>query len=155
MKIEKKTELSSVKAHLKNVGNAVSGWDKYSEILCYRVWLEESDIPRIIFWFEHKIHTDNGSRRLRDILHSAGSNPRIKRFIQGDDSRDFSPIDLRDTEGLEPVLVGEDFNLGNLLVIDGNHRIIAQQLMGHGMVDVPLYVCVSPSIRRWPYYPDD
>jgi hypothetical protein len=40
-----------------------------------------------------------------------------------------------------------------LYIIDGNHRVIAQQLGGKGFQDVPVYVGVHPKMLRWAYLP--
>jgi hypothetical protein len=61
--------------------------------------------------------------------------------------------DLRFAPGLALVLACADAVSGPWVIIDGNHRAIAQQLR-HGSLNwMPVWLCAHPEIATWAYVP--
>lgn len=119
-----------------------------NEFRCFRVGLEQQDEDNLFLLglTEFVNQTQSQSCRLRDVVRDASSIRRVESFIT-------ARLDLRSGIGLELVLVGSDLHGAPLVIIDGNHRAIAQYLT-HGSVDgVPAFVCVHPAIRHWPFVP--
>lgn len=119
-----------------------------------RAILEDSDLDRIFLWFEFRKHTKDGSAKLTDALPESASEKRISRFIAGDSTKGWTPIDLRTTPNFEAMLLTNDVMRGPLYGIDGNHRLVAQFLSGKGFADVPVYVCFHPKMLEWAYIPE-
>lgn len=113
--------------------------------------LEQSDLERIFLWGEHRIHTAGKTAKLTDAKPEAAEHKRIKPLIEGVQTQGWGPIDLRTANGFEPTFVTNDLAKGPLLAIDGNHRQIAQFLMGKGFEGVPIYVCTHPRMLEWAY----
>lgn len=119
----------------------------------FRAVLEHSDLERIFLWFEFRKHTRDGTAKLTDALPESAGEKRIRRFIDGDSTRGWWPIDLRTASGFEPVLLTNDMMRGPLCGIDGNHRLVAQFLSGKGLNQVPVYVCFHTNMLEWAYIP--
>jgi hypothetical protein len=157
MKIIESIPLDLVLAHLDRTHSAVRPpiddhfhRDGYT---AYRATLDDSDLDRLILYWEFKIHTKDGTCRLTDALPSSAANDRIRSFIHGNPAKGYPPADLRSTPDRQPVIVTDDVNSHILYLIDGNHRVIAQRLSGKSFQDVPVYVCVHPKMLAWAYLP--
>jgi hypothetical protein len=125
------------------------------EYSAYRAMLDERDVDRLILWFQARIHTKDETCRVIDALPSSVSHPRISRCFKGDASKGYAPLDLRHAKDREPVILTNDLESQILYLIDGNHRVIAQQIGKKGFQDVRVFVCVHPLILRWAYIPSN
>jgi hypothetical protein len=125
------------------------------EYAAYRAELDAVDVQRLVLWWEHRIHTEKSSCRLADALASAASHERVRTFIEGNSKMNIPSADLRTSQGLEPVIVTDALAGDCLYIIDGNHRMIAQQITQKGFQNVSVYVCVRPHMLSWVYIPED
>ncbi len=157
MKIIESIPLDLVLAHLDRTHSAVrppiDELFRRDDYTACRSTLDDSDLERLILYWEFKIHTKNGTCRVADTLPSSAVHDRIRSFIHGNPERGYPPADLRSTRDLEPVIVTNDVKSHILYLIDGNHRVIAQRLSGKGFQGVPVYVCVHAKMLAWPYLP--
>jgi hypothetical protein len=122
-----------------------------SDYTAFNAELDQADLDRIFLWGEHRIHTAGETAKLTDAKPEAAGHKRIKPLIEGDAAKGWEPIDLRTATGFEPTFVTNDLEKGPLFGIDGNHRLIAQFLMGKGFDGVPVFVCTHPRMLEWPY----
>ena len=148
MKQRVQIPVSVIRDHLKKTGTAIGLHKDGVGCFGYRVLLDDEDIGRLMLWWQHKIHTKGESRRVIDALPSSAENTRIRPFMEGDPSRGLLPVDLRDAKGLEIVAEADNIESERLDVIDGNHRIIAQQLKHGSFEGVPMFVCVRSKLSE-------
>jgi|GEM_PF-5789963 len=161
MKIDRSATLEEIQLHLKRLGTGVSlDRDDYPSKLAgstaQRVLLEPEDADRLVMWFEFKKYTPGESCRVVDVSEAllaqdVRGQKRVKSHMDGDSARGFLPTDLRAARELELVAVSTGSPSDFLLLIDGNHRAIAQQLKAYGFAGVPAFVVSHPDMWRWPY----
>jgi hypothetical protein len=119
-----------------------------AEFCCHRVQLQHSDGDRLFLLGISAFisQTQRDSCRLRDLLPTAASIPNVASFVR-------DGVDLRSQPCLELVLVGAQLQLGHLVAIDGNHRMMAHYLNHASVEGVPAFVCVHKNITQWSYIP--
>jgi hypothetical protein len=146
-------DIKAIRQHELNTGaNATVGgydMDKHcplDECALHRVRLEAADRERVFLLPDFRKLTAGHSCRLRDVLKEAGSNPRVAAFSN-------PKVDLRTATNLELVVVSIATDGSPLIIIDGNHRAIAQYLEYGHLDDVPAYLCIHPHINRWGHVP--
>ena len=140
--------------HLSNEGSGVRLPCTAAECQGYRAQLDLDDISKIILYWEFEQATTNQDCRLTSLLATAAEKSRVKPFLNGDPSRGYGPADLRFLPHREPTMITAHLQSSFLYVIDGNHRIIAQQLSQQSFQDVAVYVCVWPKLMQWAYIPN-
>jgi hypothetical protein len=157
MKIIESIPLDLVLTHLNQTHTAVrppiDEQFRNDDYTACRAALDDSDLERLVLYWEFKIHTKDGTCRVTDALPSSAAHDRIRSFIHGNPEKGYPPADLRTTPDRQPVIVTNDVNSHILYLIDGNHRVIAQQLSGKGFQGVPVFVCVHPKMLSWAYLP--
>ena len=111
-----------------------------------RATLEDSDLDRVFAIPEFGRHTTGGSCRIRDIEKSALSDPRVQQFME-------PPIDLRIAPKLELLIFAADPETWPLVVVDGNHRLIAHYWNHRSIEGVPVFICSHPKVATWGFCP--
>ena len=117
------------------------------EYKAFKVKLEAHDIGRLYLLGEFVKHTAGHTGLVADILPAMGYNPRVLQFTA-------TTFDLRAAAGKELVIVTPDERTGPLVVIDGNHRVIAQQLNYHTVEGILAYVCSHARVIEWGFVPE-
>lgn len=153
VRIVEKVSFPTIERHLQNERTGVSLPCSPPDCTCYRVMLEDCDVPFLAVWWEFQDETANRDCRLTSLRPDAAERPRVKSFVQGNPSNGHGPVDLRNTLGREPTILTNDLASTLLYVIDGNNRSIAQHVSQRGFQDVPAYVCVWSGLKKWAYIP--
>jgi hypothetical protein len=155
MTINGKVEVTEVQRHEQatesNVRLGGYHMDRHcptNEFQCYRVQLAKQDEDRVfLLGLTEFINLTQGqSCQLRDVVQAASAIPRVVSFIE-------AGIDLQSRPGLELVVVARELQSAPLVVIDGNHRAIAQFFSQGSVEGVSAFVCVHPAIGQWPFIP--
>jgi hypothetical protein len=152
MKDVTRVEVLAVQHHLDAHGTGVALPWPLPECAAFHVHLEPDDVSKIVLWFEFEKYTKDSTCNLTDALPAAADDKRTKSFIAGD-SLGRKPIDLGQAKGFEPVMVTEELKSDLLYVIDGSHRLLAQQLSHRGFDGVGAFVCLHPQALHWAYIP--
>ena len=100
--------------------------------------------------------TQGQSGRLTDLdaeLLPPETRQRAESFLCPAPDSGRRPLDLRSAPQLALVLACADAANGPWVIIDGNHRAIAQQLRHGSLAWVPVFLCIHPAIATWPYVP--
>jgi len=123
------------------------GMDKYcpvDEFKTYRVQLERQDWERMYLIGEFARFTTGITGRVVDIdtkMLEETTKSRVESFYQPPANSPFTPIDLRLTADLALVIVSADANSSPLILIDGNHRAIAQYIKFGAVSLIPAFLC--------------
>ncbi|MDB4439372.1 DUF1364 domain-containing protein [Planctomicrobium sp.] len=152
MKLIKEVNIETVTDHLESLDTGVPVWHP-EECHAWLVELDDSDTAKIAIWPSKGFPSDIPPRRLHNLQQCALSNPRIASFCNGNPETNLPPVDLRTSEGLEPVIITDDLSSEILMVIDGTHRLSAQYLSGKGIQGVKAYVCVDRNISNSKHFP--
>ena len=140
---------ANVQAFLKSRHSGLGFTLPANEYTIFRVLLDTADIHKLVLWWQHKDHTDGKSNKVTDAAQSARASPRIKRIIEGDPTRRWTPLNIRKAPSFELVLESNSRESDFLNIVDGNHRAIAQHLTDQDFQDVPAFLCIHPKIGRW------
>jgi hypothetical protein len=152
--IDNDLDICVLRQHEKNTQSNVTlgsyHLDKHcplEEFAIHRVRLEADDCNRLFMLGEFAKYSKDRSGRLHDVQTlDERAEKKIASLIA-------SSVDLRSRDNLELVIVSADAQTGSLVIIDGNHRAIAQyRIFGH-TVDVPSFVCIHPNVNQWPFVP--
>jgi hypothetical protein len=127
-------------------GEGMDACCRTSEFRCFRGVLEQSDVDRLFLLPGFKDVTTGASCRIRDLIPDAATLERSLQFVS-------EKVDLRSQHGLALVLVCEDLHTAPFIIIDGNHRAIAQYFTHGGLQDVYAYVCVHQALSQWSVVP--
>jgi hypothetical protein len=112
------------------------------EFRTFKVALDSDDIDRLFILWDFAQYTAGHTCQLKDVLPLAESEGRVAPFIR-------DAVDLR-TRHDRAIQIVSDAETGRpLVVIDGNHRAIAQYLMYRTVHDVPAFLCIHPKIGEW------
>jgi hypothetical protein len=147
-------DISEVQSHLQRMGSAVELPYSVIDYSACLVSLDDDDVRNLVLWFEFEKHTANSTCNVVDSLPQAAANERISRFIKGDSQQQLPPLDLRTSVAMEPVIVARALHSDFLYIIDGNHRVVAQQITGKGFRNAKAYVCMHREIDNWEYVPE-
>lgn len=163
MKILEEVELSVLQQHeaATNANARLGGYrmDRCSpihEFILYRATLQSADDDRLFFLGEFAKYTVGKTGRVRDIdvsLLDDRSRARIDSFVAPATGNGFARVDLRSSPHLALVVVAANTDTAGLVMIDGNHRTIAQHLQFGTLCDVPVFLCVHERIGEWPFIP--
>lgn len=119
-----------------------------AQMVCLHVTLCECDLERMFVLPDFGGHTRNHSCQLVDINDSA-LDVAMERRPAGAQNI----LDLTTRDQLELVLVGTDLNQRPLIVVDGNHRLLAHYIRHRSIDRVPAYVGIHPNIYNWSFVP--
>lgn len=100
--------------------------------------------------------TQGQSGRLADLdaeLLPPETRQRADSFLRPAPDSGRRPLDLRAAPQLALLLACADADNGPWVIIDGNHRAIAQQLRHGSLAWVPVFLCIHPAIATWSYVP--
>lgn len=152
-------EIEAIQNHLRRTGSGVSldltsMPGKPDEYQCFKGQLDESDADRLILWFEFEMRTKEQNCKVTDLLPSAMDLQRVRSFVEGDSTRQLTPVDLNTVQGMEIVVVTDDVKSGFLYVIDGNHRAISQVGRERTFQGVRVFACQYSEMRSWAYIPN-
>jgi len=128
----------AVAKHLEEQKSAISLAGDPNSWTCHRALLEADDIQRVVLWQEFHADTRGGSCRLPDAMTESEGKERFKDLL-GRLGR--AQLVLRESVKMEPTAVSDRVD-GLLYFIDGNHRLIANQLAGRDLEGVFIYLAV-------------
>lgn len=119
-----------------------------NEFRCYLAQLERADEDRLFLLGldEFTSQTRGRSCRLQDVLPTASAIQRVSSFVE-------AGVDLRSRSDLALILVTTNLHSAPLIIIDGNHRAIAQFLVYGTVQGAPTFVCVHQAISQWHFVP--
>lgn len=128
------------------------------ELQAYRVKLDAGDIDSLFllncgFAASTRGQTGKVGDVEREKL-SDTSTSRVELFLEPPPQSGKRQVDLRCSPEMALVIVCADATRGPWIIIDGNHRAIAQYLKYGNVGDVPAYLCVHSRIYQWRYVPD-
>ncbi len=156
-------DLATLRGHeqLVNANVRLGGYDMdkvapTDEFQIFRGNLKRTDWQRLYLIGEFAKHTQNGTGRFIDVDWNAlseQSKNKITSFIQPASTTGWMPLDLRKNSQLALILVSADINSKSFVIIDGNHRAIAQYRKFGQVAGVQVIVCVHKQITRWPFVP--
>ncbi|XOF33677.1 MAG: nucleotidyltransferase family protein [Candidatus Electrothrix sp. YB6] len=123
----------------------------------YKAMLEPEDTDSVyLLDCDFVPWTEGYTGRLRDFDQKKADDStrkRIESFITHSEQSGKQPVDLRSSPQLALTLICAQPD-GPWVIIDGNHRALAQYRQYGSLADVPAYVCVHPEIGDWRYIPN-
>ena len=163
MLIISSVDIAIVKNHERRTGSNATvggyGMDQHcptAEIEAFQVTLEADDWAKIFLIAQFAKFTIGNTCKVHDIdWHRLGddSKARINSFIEPPANSRFTPVDLHSSADLALVIVSANAESGSLVVIDGNHRAIAQWHKYGAVSGVHAFLCVHKNINNWAYVP--
>lgn len=149
MKIIRPVDIKEIREHeVKTKANVIIGgynMDIYcpiSEFVSFWVMLEEADWDRLflISQFAQYTHGNTGK-----VIHARELSEKTESTVALYSSM----------QSVCPALliVSANIETASLIIIDGNHRAIAQYRKQKGSNIPAAYVCIHPNINKWGYVP--
>lgn len=116
-----------------------------------RAILAGEDAGKLILWHTLRQFTTGHTCKLIDlpdrasVLNIPCSGARVGSFLDGNSEKEFRPLNLRSAVGMEILLATNNCSGENdFLIIDGNHRLMAQWVAEKRVDGVPAFVIVHP-----------
>jgi hypothetical protein len=152
MRVTGTSDVVAVRAHLAANSTGVALPTEYP-FTVFKAQLDAEDAEKLVLWWEFQEDTQDRCCRVVRLLGSAASKARVRSFVEGDASKGYGPADLRILQNNEPVIVTASLESDFLYLIDGNNRVMGQQLSCKSFQGVRVFVCVHPQIMKWAYIP--
>ena len=147
-----KVPLEAVRDHENSTGANVrlGGYDMQlvsppSEFRVFKATLADADTPRLFLLgiTEFAVCTRNQTCRIADLIpEDALRISRVDSFVSG-------RVDLPSRQDLALLIVAAEFDSGPMIIIDGNHRAMAQYATWQSMEGMPAFLCIHPNIFNW------
>ncbi len=163
MQIIAPIDLATLRQHERSTrANACLGrygmctYSPQDEFQLVRANFEPDDWQRLYLIEEFTRHTNGKTGRVIDLNFedlSPTAKARVQSFTDPPSGIGLSPVDLRMHPQLAIIIVTADIHDRALVIIDGNHRAIAQYRNFGPVAGIPAIVCIHGKIEQWPYAP--